>query len=58
MTAVNVVSTNAASGAENWSRHELIGWINRLLNAHIEKVEEMGSGKIYSDKQDGSFYLH
>lgn len=42
--AVNVFATNTT---DNMSRHELVAWVNRLLNSNIEKIEEMGSGAAY-----------
>ncbi|XP_034489590.1 microtubule-associated protein RP/EB family member 1-like isoform X2 [Drosophila innubila] len=37
--AVNVHSTNVSS--QNWSRHEMLTWVNTQLQAQFKKIEEL-----------------
>lgn len=34
-----------SSNAENMSRHQMLDWVNTMVNGHFKKIEEMASGK-------------
>lgn len=38
------VSLTSANG-ENMSRHQMLDWVNNMVNGHFKKIEEMASGE-------------
>ncbi|XP_017871047.1 PREDICTED: microtubule-associated protein RP/EB family member 1-like [Drosophila arizonae] len=51
--AVNVHSTNVSS--QNWSRHEMLSWVNTQLKAEFTKIEELCTGAAYCQFMDMLF---
>ncbi|EDV30492.2 uncharacterized protein Dana_GF23323 [Drosophila ananassae] len=51
--AVNVYSTNVTS--DNPSRHDMLSWVNRHLEAQFTKVEELCTGAAYCQFMDMMF---
>ncbi|KAL7742804.1 hypothetical protein ACLKA6_019614 [Drosophila palustris] len=51
--AVNVHSTNVSS--QNWSRHEMLTWVNSQLQAQFKKIEELCTGAAYCQFMDMLF---
>ncbi|XP_023162309.1 microtubule-associated protein RP/EB family member 1-like [Drosophila hydei] len=51
--AVNVHSTNVSS--QNWSRHEMLTWVNSQLKAEFTKIEELCTGAAYCQFMDMLF---
>jgi hypothetical protein len=42
--AVNVISTNATT-SDNFSRHDLLYWMNETLETNVAKVEDLCTGR-------------
>ncbi|KAH8387575.1 hypothetical protein KR093_008056, partial [Drosophila rubida] len=51
--AVNVHSTNVS--AQNWSRHEMLSWVNAQLQSEFRKIEELCTGAAYCQFMDMMF---
>lgn len=51
--AVNVYATNGT--VDNPSRHEMVAWVNKLLEAKFTKVEELCTGAAYCQFMDMMF---
>ncbi|XP_019879330.2 microtubule-associated protein RP/EB family member 3 [Aethina tumida] len=51
--AVNVFSTNLTT--DNLSRHDMLAWVNTLLNTHYQKIEELCTGSAYCRFMDMLF---
>ncbi|XP_060662349.1 microtubule-associated protein RP/EB family member 1-like [Drosophila nasuta] len=51
--AVNVHSTNVSS--ENFSRHEMLNWVNKQLKSEFRKIEELCTGAAYCQMMDMMF---
>ncbi|XP_064536379.1 microtubule-associated protein RP/EB family member 1 isoform X2 [Drosophila montana] len=47
--AINVVATR---NSKQWSRNEIISWINDTLDADVEKIEDLCTGAAYCNLMD------
>ncbi|XP_030557945.1 microtubule-associated protein RP/EB family member 1 [Drosophila novamexicana] len=48
------VSLTSANG-ENMSRHQMLDWVNNMVNGHFKKIEEMASGVAYCQMMEMIF---
>lgn len=48
---INEISINSSNTIE-FSRSELLSWLNDLLGANITKIEQLGTGAVYCQLLD------
>ncbi|XP_023160352.2 microtubule-associated protein RP/EB family member 1 [Drosophila hydei] len=44
-----------SANSENMSRHQMLDWVNNMVNGHFKKIEEMSSGVAYCQMMDMIF---
>ncbi|KAH8261558.1 hypothetical protein KR044_011181 [Drosophila immigrans] len=47
MTDLKPTVSLTSVNSENMSRHQMLDWVNRMVNGHFKKIEDLSSGKIY-----------
>ena len=52
--AVNVCVTTCTA-SDNYSRHDMLLWINHTLQADLKKIEELCTGAVYCQFMDMLF---
>lgn len=45
MTDVKPAVYRPVVNGENMSRHQILEWVNNMVNGHYQKIEELCSGK-------------
>lgn len=45
MTDIKPTISRSGVNAEKMSRHQLLEWVNNMVNGHYQKIEELCSGK-------------
>jgi len=53
MTDLKLTVALTSVNAENMSRHDMLQWVNNMVQGHFKKIEELCSGKTYKEHKIG-----